>query len=141
MLGDALAALTAAGFAIVACRPDRSEIEEAFLALTGDEPVSAVSSRSSPLARALELRKLAAFVRRDFLVAWSYRLSFLTELLGLVAGALVFYFVGLMVDPTRSRPSTATRSATSSSPSSAWRSAASSISGWSESRPRFATSS
>ena len=36
VLGDALAALTAAGFSIVACRPDRSEIEEAFIALTGE---------------------------------------------------------------------------------------------------------
>ena len=35
--GDALAALTAAGFPIVACRPDRSEIEEAFIALTRRE--------------------------------------------------------------------------------------------------------
>ena len=38
VLGDALAALTAAGFPIVACRPDRSEIEEAFIALTKREP-------------------------------------------------------------------------------------------------------
>jgi ABC-2 type transport system ATP-binding protein len=37
VLGDVLASLTAAGFPIVACRPDRSEIEEAFIALTGDE--------------------------------------------------------------------------------------------------------
>ncbi len=37
VLGEALAALTAAGLPIVACRPDRSEIEEAFLALTGDD--------------------------------------------------------------------------------------------------------
>jgi ABC-2 type transport system ATP-binding protein len=37
VLGDALAALTAAGFPIVACRPDRSEIEEAFIALTRRE--------------------------------------------------------------------------------------------------------
>ncbi len=36
VLGEALAALTAAGFSIVACRPDRSEIEEAFIALTGE---------------------------------------------------------------------------------------------------------
>ena len=49
--------------------------------------------------RGLELRKLAAFVRRDFLVAWSYRLSFLTGFLGLIGGALIFYFVGRMVDP------------------------------------------
>ena len=26
-----------------------------------------------------ELRKLPAFVRRDFLVAWSYRMSFITD--------------------------------------------------------------
>ena len=37
VLGDVLASLTAAGFAIVACRPDRSEIEEAFVALTREE--------------------------------------------------------------------------------------------------------
>ncbi len=48
-----------------------------------------------------ELRKLSAFLRRDFLVAWSYRLSFLTSLLSLVGAAFIFYFVGLMVDPTK----------------------------------------
>jgi ABC-type multidrug transport system ATPase subunit len=37
VLGDVLASLTAAGFEIVACRPDRSEIEEAFVALTREE--------------------------------------------------------------------------------------------------------
>lgn len=52
----------------------------------------------------IELRKLAAFVRRDFLVAWSYRLSFVTGFLGLLGGALVFYFVGLMVDPSSIPP-------------------------------------
>ena len=46
----------------------------------------------------------AAFVRRDFLVAWSYRLSFLTGFLSLIGGALVFYFVGLMVDPASIPP-------------------------------------
>ena len=34
-LGDALAALAASGLDVLACRPDRSELEEAFLALTG----------------------------------------------------------------------------------------------------------
>ncbi|NUT56358.1 MAG: ABC transporter permease [Thermoleophilia bacterium] len=56
-------------------------------------------SESRGRGRGLELRKLAAFVRRDFLVAWSYRLSFLSGFLGLIGGAFVFYFVGLMVDP------------------------------------------
>jgi len=38
VLGDVLAALALAGFPAYACRPDRSEIEEAFVALTGREP-------------------------------------------------------------------------------------------------------
>lgn len=48
-----------------------------------------------------ELAKLTAFVRRDFLVAWSYRLSFVTSLLSLVGAAFIFYFVGQMVDPAK----------------------------------------
>lgn len=50
-------------------------------------------------SRIHELRKLSAFVRRDFLVQWSYRLSFLSSFVGLFGGALIFYFVGKMVDP------------------------------------------
>jgi ABC-2 type transport system permease protein len=61
-----------------------------------------VAARRRP--RRPELMKLAAFVRRDFLVAWSYRLSFVTGFLGLVGGALIFYFVGLMVDPASIPP-------------------------------------
>ena len=38
-------------------------------------------------------------MRRDFLVQWSYRLSFLTSFIGLFGGALIFYFIGKMVDP------------------------------------------
>jgi ABC-2 type transport system permease protein len=48
-----------------------------------------------------ELRKLPAFARRDFLVAWSYRTAFIGEWVGLAAGAAGFYFVGLMVDPQK----------------------------------------
>jgi ABC-2 type transport system permease protein len=47
-----------------------------------------------------ELAKVPAFMRRDLLVAWSYRLSFFTDAIGLVIGAFMFYFVGLMVDPS-----------------------------------------
>ncbi len=47
-----------------------------------------------------ELRKLPAFVRRDFLVAWSYRLPFIGDWIGLALQAFTFYFVGLMVDPS-----------------------------------------
>jgi ABC-2 type transport system ATP-binding protein len=36
VLGDALAALALGGFPVLACREERSEIEEAFLALTED---------------------------------------------------------------------------------------------------------
>ena len=48
---------------------------------------------------AVELRKLPAFVRRDFLVAWSYRMSFASDLIGLAGQALVFAFIGEMIDP------------------------------------------
>jgi ABC-2 type transport system permease protein len=56
---------------------------------------------ADPGRRALlvgEVRKLPAFVRRDFLVAWSYRMAFVTDIINLVGQALLFYFVGLMVD-------------------------------------------
>jgi ABC-2 type transport system permease protein len=45
-----------------------------------------------------ELRKLPAFVRRDFLVAWSYRLPFVSDWANLFLQVFLFYFVGLMVD-------------------------------------------
>jgi ABC-2 type transport system permease protein len=48
-----------------------------------------------------ELRKLPAFIRRDFLVAWSYRMSFFSDAVSLVSLTLVFYFIGLMVDTNK----------------------------------------
>jgi ABC-2 type transport system permease protein len=48
-----------------------------------------------------ELRKLPAFIRRDFLVAWSYRMSFFSDALSLFSLMLVFYFIGLMVDTSQ----------------------------------------
>lgn len=48
-----------------------------------------------------EWAKLGAFVRRDFLVAWSYRMSFVSDLLSLVSMTVVFYFVGRLVDETK----------------------------------------
>lgn len=51
-------------------------------------------------ARRGESRKLLAFLRRDFLIAWSYRTSFVGDIAGLGFALLSFYFVGLMVDPT-----------------------------------------
>jgi ABC-type polysaccharide/polyol phosphate export permease len=48
-----------------------------------------------------ETAKLPAFARRDFLVAWSYRFSFVTDALALLLQALLFYFVGLLVDESK----------------------------------------
>jgi hypothetical protein len=45
-----------------------------------------------------ELGKLPAFLRRDFLTAWSYRVVFLSDILNLVLQTVTFYFVGLIVD-------------------------------------------
>jgi len=62
----------------------------------------ASSDRHGPLGALVgELRKLPAFVRRDFIVAWSYRLPFVGDWLGLVLQAFMFYFVGLMVDESK----------------------------------------
>ncbi len=52
-------------------------------------------------SRRAEWAKLGAFVRRDFLVAWSYRMSFFSDLLSLVSMTVVFYFVGLLVDASK----------------------------------------
>ncbi|HYJ61410.1 MAG TPA: ABC transporter permease [Actinomycetota bacterium] len=46
-----------------------------------------------------ELTKLPAFMRRDFLVAWSYRMAFVTDWLGLFVQVVIFNFVGKVVDP------------------------------------------
>jgi ABC-2 type transport system permease protein len=45
-----------------------------------------------------ELAKLPAFVRRDFLDAWSYRASFLTDIAGMLVQVVTFYFVGKMIN-------------------------------------------
>ena len=45
-----------------------------------------------------EVAKLPAFVRRDLLVALSYRTAFVGDLLGLLSQAILFYFVGKMVN-------------------------------------------
>jgi ABC-2 type transport system permease protein len=45
-----------------------------------------------------ELTKLPAFVRRDFLVAVSYRAAFVGDAVALASQLVLFYFVGQMVD-------------------------------------------
>lgn len=66
--------------------------------------MNAAAARHRLVVLASEARKLPAFVRRDFLLAWSYRVSFVTDILGLVGSAVIFYFVGLMVDPAKIPP-------------------------------------
>jgi ABC-2 type transport system permease protein len=46
-----------------------------------------------------ELAKLPAFLRRDLLVAWSYRVSFVTEWISLAIQATTFYFVSKLIRP------------------------------------------
>lgn len=47
-----------------------------------------------------ELRKLPAFLRRDLLVALSYRTLFIGDIVALVMQALLFAYVGKLVDPS-----------------------------------------
>ncbi len=47
-----------------------------------------------------EARKLSAFLRRDVLVAWSYRLPFVTDWVAMVLQAVVFGLVGKLIPPS-----------------------------------------
>jgi len=47
-----------------------------------------------------EIGKLTAFLRRDFLIAWSYRTAFFAEAGSLVAQALTFWFIGRLISPS-----------------------------------------
>jgi len=47
-----------------------------------------------------EIRKLPAFLRRDFLVAWTYRLAFVVDWVNLFGQILVFSLVGRLIDPS-----------------------------------------
>ena len=53
-----------------------------------------------PATTRVELAKLLAFVRRDLLVLFSYRLAFLGDIANLAFQSLTFYFVSLMINPT-----------------------------------------
>jgi ABC-2 type transport system permease protein len=48
-----------------------------------------------------EARKIPAFVRRDFLVAWSYRMAFFSDWVTIILQVALFYFVGRLIDPAR----------------------------------------
>ena len=46
-----------------------------------------------------EGRKLVAFLRRDLLTAWSYRLPFITDWFSLLLQTLIFVYVGRLIPP------------------------------------------
>lgn len=50
-------------------------------------------------ADAWEVSKLLAFLRRDFLIAWSYRTAFAADIGNLLFQTATFFFVGKMVNP------------------------------------------
>ncbi|HWC25364.1 MAG TPA: ABC transporter permease [Solirubrobacteraceae bacterium] len=52
-------------------------------------------------AALVEAGKIGAFVRRDLLIAWSYRLAFFTDVVSMAAQAFVFSIIGQLVDPAR----------------------------------------
>jgi ABC-2 type transport system permease protein len=55
---------------------------------------------SAPIGLRSELRKISAFLRRDLLVAWSYKGRFISDWLGIGLQVILFYLVGRMVDPS-----------------------------------------
>jgi ABC-2 type transport system permease protein len=56
-----------------------------------------VDSGAGSWALREEGRKLFAFLRRDVLVAWSYRLPFVTDWVAMILQAIVFGFVGKLI--------------------------------------------
>jgi ABC-2 type transport system permease protein len=46
-----------------------------------------------------EAQKLPAFARRNFLEAWSYRVAFFWDIVGLAFQALTFFYIGKLVNP------------------------------------------
>jgi ABC-2 type transport system permease protein len=68
--------------------------------------VSATADTASLRARhrglpiLVEAQKVTAFMRRDFLMAWSYRMAFFSDIAGMLVQAVTFYFVGRMVNPS-----------------------------------------
>jgi ABC-2 type transport system permease protein len=61
--------------------------------------VSAASVRLPRLAAVVEeATKLPAFLRRDLLIAWSYRVGFFSDLANLAAQMALFFFVGELID-------------------------------------------
>lgn len=63
--------------------------------------MSAVPVLAGRLTTALgEAAKLPAFLRRDFLTAWSYRMAFVGDAINMAFQALLFFYLGRIVDPS-----------------------------------------
>ena len=61
--------------------------------------MSATSVRLPRLTTVVEeTAKLPAFLRRDFLIAWSYRVGFFSDFANLAAQMVLFFFVGELID-------------------------------------------
>ena len=48
-----------------------------------------------------EAGKIGAFIWRDLLIAWSYRLAFVTDVVSIAAQAFLFSLIGQLVDPAQ----------------------------------------
>jgi ABC-2 type transport system permease protein len=59
-----------------------------------------IDLRSDAESVLVEVLKLSAFLRRDFLVLWSYRLAFFSDWFSLILQVITFYFIGQLVDPS-----------------------------------------
>lgn len=59
-----------------------------------------VGSATTSVMR-MELGKLSAFLRRDALVSWSYRLAFFADWANVVVQVALFYFTSRLVDQSR----------------------------------------
>ena len=105
ILGDAIAALSSAGVSVLTCHRERSEVEDAFASLSrGGRPMSAQAATLWGVGSLRgEAAKLRAFLRRDLLVAWSYRMAFFSDFANLGAQVLLFFYIGKLV-PSESLP-------------------------------------
>jgi hypothetical protein len=59
--------------------------------------VSAAAASAAPRVAGTEVAKLRAFIRRDFLIAWSYRVAFVSDLAGLGIQMVLFAYIGKIV--------------------------------------------
>jgi len=60
-----------------------------------------VGRAGAPSSLGVELVKLRAFLRRDALVSWSYRLAFFSDWVNVIVQVGLFYFTSQLVDPAK----------------------------------------